>query len=105
MKLCLLACDENGLAVFERLRRKPSGKHVFLYAFDLLDAVLSWFPGCRIFIGNDRRGCVSYFTLRWLSKKCNVAKNPMELAIIGVRAKFCRQSLLFPDRRVAPRQA
>jgi ATP-dependent DNA ligase len=30
-----IACDENGLAVFERLRLKPSGKHVFLYAFDL----------------------------------------------------------------------
>ena len=28
------ACDENGLAVFERLRR---GRHVFLYAFDLLE--------------------------------------------------------------------
>ena len=28
-----VACDENGLAVFERLRRKPSGKHVFLYTF------------------------------------------------------------------------
>jgi len=27
-------------------------------------------PGCRIFIGNNRRRCVSYFTLRWLSKKC-----------------------------------
>jgi bifunctional non-homologous end joining protein LigD len=32
-----VACDENGLAVFKRLRRKPSGKHVFLYAFDLLE--------------------------------------------------------------------
>jgi len=32
-----VACDENGLAVFERLRLKPSGKHVFLYAFDLLE--------------------------------------------------------------------
>ena len=32
-----VACDENGLAVFERLRRRPSGKHVFLYAFDLLE--------------------------------------------------------------------
>jgi ATP-dependent DNA ligase len=32
-----VACEENGLAVFERLRRKPSGKHVFLYAFDLLE--------------------------------------------------------------------
>jgi hypothetical protein len=32
-----VACDENGLAVFEQLRRKPSGKHVFLYAFDLLE--------------------------------------------------------------------
>ena len=32
-----VACNENGLAVFERLRRKPSGKHVFLYAFDLFE--------------------------------------------------------------------
>ena len=32
-----VACDENGLAVFERLRLKPSGKHIFLYAFDLLE--------------------------------------------------------------------
>jgi bifunctional non-homologous end joining protein LigD len=32
-----VACDENGLAVFKWLRRKPSGKHVFLYAFDLLE--------------------------------------------------------------------
>jgi bifunctional non-homologous end joining protein LigD len=32
-----VACDENGLAVFQRLRRKPTGKHVFLYAFDLLE--------------------------------------------------------------------
>jgi bifunctional non-homologous end joining protein LigD len=32
-----VACDENGLAVFKRLRRKPSGEHVFLYAFDLLE--------------------------------------------------------------------
>jgi hypothetical protein len=27
-----VACDKNGLAVFERLRRKPTGEHVFLYA-------------------------------------------------------------------------
>src|SRR5215471_20936128 len=32
-----VARNENGLAVFQRLRRKPSGKHVFLYAFDLAD--------------------------------------------------------------------
>src|SRR6516164_2622458 len=32
-----VACDENGPAVFERLRLKPSGEHVFLYAFDLLE--------------------------------------------------------------------
>jgi bifunctional non-homologous end joining protein LigD len=32
-----VACDDNGLAVFQRLRRKPTGKHVFLYAFDLLE--------------------------------------------------------------------
>jgi bifunctional non-homologous end joining protein LigD len=33
----VVACDDNGLAVFERLRRKPSGRHVFLFAFDLLE--------------------------------------------------------------------
>ena len=32
-----VACDGNGLAVFEQLRLKPSGEHVFLYAFDLLE--------------------------------------------------------------------
>jgi bifunctional non-homologous end joining protein LigD len=32
-----VACDENGMAVFERLREKRIGRHVFLYAFDLLD--------------------------------------------------------------------
>ena len=32
-----VVCDENGLAVFERLRVKPSGEHVFLCAFDLLE--------------------------------------------------------------------
>jgi bifunctional non-homologous end joining protein LigD len=32
-----VARDENGLAVFEQLRRKPAGGHVFLYAFDLLE--------------------------------------------------------------------
>jgi len=32
-----VACDEKGLAVFERLRRKHEGKKVFLFAFDLLE--------------------------------------------------------------------
>jgi bifunctional non-homologous end joining protein LigD len=32
-----VACDANGLAVFEHLRRKPTGRHVMLYAFDLLE--------------------------------------------------------------------
>jgi ATP-dependent DNA ligase len=32
-----VACDDNGLAVFERLRHRPEGRHVFLYAFDLLE--------------------------------------------------------------------
>jgi bifunctional non-homologous end joining protein LigD len=31
-----VACDDNGVAVFARLRRKPSGT-VFLFAFDLLE--------------------------------------------------------------------
>src|SRR5262245_48030696 len=30
-------CDEQGLAVFERLRHKHEAHHVFLYAFDLLE--------------------------------------------------------------------
>jgi bifunctional non-homologous end joining protein LigD len=32
-----VACDDNGVAVFARLRRQPSGRHVFLFAFDLLE--------------------------------------------------------------------
>ena len=32
-----VACDANGLAVFDYLRRKPTGRHVLLYAFDLLE--------------------------------------------------------------------
>jgi bifunctional non-homologous end joining protein LigD len=32
-----VACDDNGVAVFARLRRKPSSRHVFLFAFDLLE--------------------------------------------------------------------
>src|SRR6516225_5784694 len=30
-----VACDENGLAVFERLRYQRGGRNVFLFAFDL----------------------------------------------------------------------
>ena len=30
-------CDENGLAVFERLRDQRGGRNVFLFAFDLLE--------------------------------------------------------------------
>jgi bifunctional non-homologous end joining protein LigD len=29
-----VACDDNGVAVFERLRRKPAGRQVFLFAFN-----------------------------------------------------------------------
>jgi bifunctional non-homologous end joining protein LigD len=32
-----VACDDNGLTVFERLCEKPTGRHVFMYAFDLLE--------------------------------------------------------------------
>jgi bifunctional non-homologous end joining protein LigD len=32
-----VAVDKGGLAVFDLLRRKPTGEHVFLYAFDLLE--------------------------------------------------------------------
>src|SRR5512133_3457273 len=32
-----VACNDNGLSVFELLREKPAGRHVFLYAFDLLE--------------------------------------------------------------------
>jgi bifunctional non-homologous end joining protein LigD len=42
VRSCLLdgeavACDKRGLAVFERLRSKPTGEHIFMYAFDLLE--------------------------------------------------------------------
>src|SRR6516164_11638622 len=36
--------------------------------------------------GRNRERCVSYVTLRRLSKKCKVAKRPHQLAIIWVRA-------------------
>ena len=32
-----VSCDDKGVAVFERLRRKREGRHVFLCAFDLLE--------------------------------------------------------------------
>jgi bifunctional non-homologous end joining protein LigD len=32
-----VACDDTGLAVFERLRRRHEGQRVFLFAFDLLE--------------------------------------------------------------------
>jgi ATP-dependent DNA ligase len=32
-----VACDDNGLAMFERLRRKHDARAVVLYAFDLLE--------------------------------------------------------------------
>jgi bifunctional non-homologous end joining protein LigD len=32
-----VACDDNGLAVFERLRRKHDARAAFLYAIDLLE--------------------------------------------------------------------
>jgi ATP-dependent DNA ligase len=32
-----VACDDKGVAVLAELRRKPSGRHVFLFAFDLLE--------------------------------------------------------------------
>jgi bifunctional non-homologous end joining protein LigD len=42
VRSCLLdgeavVCDDNGRAVFERLRRKHEASHVFLFAFDLLE--------------------------------------------------------------------
>src|ERR1044071_4120444 len=32
-----VACDETGLAEFQRLRRRTDDRNVFLYAFDLLE--------------------------------------------------------------------
>jgi hypothetical protein len=32
-----VVCDDNGLAVFERLRYQRGGRTVFLFAFDLLE--------------------------------------------------------------------
>jgi ATP-dependent DNA ligase len=32
-----VACDDDGLSVFERLRRRVEDRHVLLYAFDLLE--------------------------------------------------------------------
>jgi ATP-dependent DNA ligase len=32
-----VACDDDGLPVFERLRQRRHDRHVFLYAFDLIE--------------------------------------------------------------------
>jgi bifunctional non-homologous end joining protein LigD len=32
-----VACDDNGVAVFEKLRGRREDRHVFLYAFDLIE--------------------------------------------------------------------
>jgi ATP-dependent DNA ligase len=32
-----MACDDDGLPVFERLRQRRHDRHVFLYAFDLIE--------------------------------------------------------------------
>ena len=32
-----MACDETGLAEFQKLRRRTDDRNVFLYAFDLLE--------------------------------------------------------------------
>jgi ATP-dependent DNA ligase len=32
-----VACDDDGLSVFERLRQRRYDRHVFLYAFDLIE--------------------------------------------------------------------
>jgi bifunctional non-homologous end joining protein LigD len=42
VKSCLIdgeavACDGDGLAVFDRLRERRGDRYVFLYAFDLLE--------------------------------------------------------------------
>jgi hypothetical protein len=42
-----VACDENGLAVFERLRRKPSGRHVFLFPYLPHNPALLYYPVVR----------------------------------------------------------
>src|SRR5215467_2068567 len=43
-------------------------------------------PGCRIFIGVNRERCVSYFTLRWLSKKCNFESARQRASAQSMRA-------------------
>ena len=40
-------CDDNGIAVFELLLRKPTGDHVFMYAFDLLELMARTFGASR----------------------------------------------------------
>src|SRR5215831_2116812 len=42
--------------------------------------------------GRNRERCVSYVTLRRLSKKCKVAKRPHQLAIIWVRCLQAQHS-------------
>ena len=51
------------------------------------------------FKGAKRKRCVSHFTLRWLSKKCKVAKTLCELATcLGVGPQDHKDRLLFRRR-------
>src|SRR6516162_3893740 len=79
--------------------------------YRLCRANLSWYRGDRSMSWDvreaNREGWVSYFTLRWL-KNNNAGQNTLRnWQLFGsgpIGSKFYRQSLLFPDRRVAPRQ-
>ena len=42
-----VACDKSGLAVFELLRRKSTGEHVLLYAFDCSSSTVRTFAANR----------------------------------------------------------
>jgi bifunctional non-homologous end joining protein LigD len=49
-----VVCDDNGVAIFERLRQKRQGRYVFLCAFDLLELMATTCGANRLRFGNRR---------------------------------------------------
>ena len=78
-----VACDDNGVAVFEKLRGRREDRHVFLYAFDLIEindhdlrrepmksGSVSWRPSYV----TPRRGCSSTSTSPSPPRSCSAMR-------------------------------
>ena len=86
--------DENGLAVFERLRRKREGRHAFLFAIDPLeldgeDLRRASFETRKATLANLLRGCLPGLRLNeHLAYPGNVVfKHACKMGLEGIVSK------------------